>query len=188
MNNSNGIDPSTGLPDLSLLGDDLYWEISKDSKYVEDAPDTYSIKIMQNVLVSKKGFFRGAKYSSQTVGKKTLSRYKSFNELTPEVVSKLSKFIESYSYRFNVDATARELFEKTSKKFLVIKSVNLSHRIYWEDLVEYNLSDDLVQLCALDVYHEVLEDKTKALKKELQTRANDKFLGMYPPNKLGDEK
>lgn len=185
MINGEGIDTSTGLPDLSLLGDDHYWEISKDSKYVKVAPDTYSIKIMRNILISKKGFFREAKYHSQVVGKKTISRYKSFSELTPEVVNKLSKFIESYRYLSGGNNSARKLFEKTDKNFLVYKSVNLSHRIYWEDLVEYNLSDDLVQLCAFDVYHEVLEAKTKALEKVLQTKANDKFLGTYPPNKLG---
>lgn len=183
MNNSNGIDPTTGLPDLSLLGDDLYWEISKDSKYVESAPDTYSIKIMRNVLVCKKGFFREAKYYPQRVGKRMITRFKTYHELTPEVVQKLSKFAESYSR--GVDTTAREVFEETDKMVLVEKSVILAHRIYWEDLVELNLSDDLVQLCAMDLFNELVGEKKKELEKELKRKSNEKYVGKYPPKKIG---
>ena len=183
MNNSNGIDPTTGLPDLSLLGDDLYWEISRNYSGNDCGPDTYSIRIKKNVLVRKKGFFRDAKFIPHTIRSKTISRDKTYHELTPEVVQKLYKFAESY-WR-GVDTTAREVFENTSTMLLVERSVNLTHRIYFEDLIEYNLSDDLVQLCAMDLFNELVEEKKKELEKELKRKTNEKYVGKYPPKKIG---
>lgn len=181
MIDGKSIDPDTGLPDLSLLGDDHYWEIVRSESSVGSYNGTYTLRLMRRIESTR--VLRTDKFTYKVVGKAVIQRKKSFDELSEETIYKLEKYISAC----RITATPEKLFSDYPTTKLLDGSVNLSNRIYSADLMEYNLSEDLVQLCAFNVYHEVLKAKTKALEKELQTRANDKFLGMYPPNKLGSK-
>lgn len=179
MIDGKSIDPSTGLPDLSLLGDDHYWEIVRSESSVGSYNGTYTLQLIRRIVITR--VLRTNKVTYVVVGKAVIQRKKSFDELSEETVHKLEKYISAYK----LPTTPKILFNDYPTTQLIDGSIRLSNRICSVDLMEYNLSEDLIQLCAFNVYHEVLEAKTKALKKELQTKANDKFLGMYPPNKLG---
>lgn len=178
MIDGKSIDPSTGLPDLSLLGDDHYWEIVRSESAVGSYNGTYTIRLMRRIENTR--VLRTDKFTCKVVGKAVIQRKKSFDELSEETVQKLEKFSSAY----RLPMSPKYLFISYPTTKLIDGSVNLSSRIYSADIMEYNLSEDLIQLCAFNVYNEVLESKTRALKKEMQTKANDEFLGMYPPNKL----
>lgn len=178
MLNGEGIDTSTGLPDLSLLGDDHYWEVVRSESFGWYT-GTYTLRLMRKI--KSKRVLRTDKITYNIVGESVIQRKKSFDELSKETVRKLERYISAYK----ITSTPEKLFSDYPTTKLLDGSICLSNRIHSADLMEYNLSEDLIQLCALNVYNEVLESKTRALKKEMQTKANDKFLGTYPPNKLG---
>lgn len=184
MFTGEGIDPATGLPDLSLLGDDHYWEVVPNFEKYDGVPSNYSLRLMREIVKRSAGVFRKEKTETVLVDSVLISRKKTFDELTPKVVDKLSKLIESY--RMGKETSPAWLFNNSTTKYLLGKSFILTNRILEEDIIEFDLSDDLIQLCALDLFSRVLRDKTKSLEESVRAMKNDKYVGVYPPKKLGD--
>lgn len=183
MLTGKGIDPDTGLPDLSLLGDDHYWEVVPNFEKYDGVPSSYTLRLMRKIVKRSAGVFRKEKTETVLVDSILISRKKSFDELTPKVVDKLSKLIESY--RMDTETSPARLYNNSTTKYLLEKTFLLSNKIFEEDIIEFNLSDDLIQLRALDLFNRVLRDKNKSLEESIRTMKNDKYVGVYPPNKLG---
>lgn len=183
MLTGEGIDPTTGLPDLSLLGDDHYWEIVPNIENYDGVPSSYTLRLMRKIVKRSAGVFSREKSETVLVDSVLISRKKSFDELKPEVVDKISKLIESY--RMGTETSPARLFNNSTTKYLLEKTFILTNRILEEDIIEFNLSDNLIQLCAMDLFNRVLRDKNKSLEESVRTMKNDKYVGVYPPNKLG---
>lgn len=180
-----GIDPDTGLPDLSLLGDDHYWEVVPNFEKYDGVPSNYTLRLMRKIVKRSAGVFRKEKTETVLVYSILISRKKFFYELNPEVVDKISKLIESY--RMGIETSPEKLFNNNTTQYLLEKSFILSNRnrILEEDILEFDLSDDLIQLCAMDLFNRVLRDKNKSLEESVRAMKNDKYVGVYPPKKLG---
>lgn len=183
MLTGEGIDPATGLPDLSLLGDDHYWEVIPNIENYDGVPSRYTLRLMRKIVKRSAGIFSREKSETVLVDSILISRRKFFYELNPEVVDKISKLIESY--RMGIGTSPEKTYNNCTTKYLLEKSFILSNRILEEEILEFDLSDDLIQLCAMDLFNMVIRDKTKSLEESVRIMKNDKYVGVYPPNKIG---
>ena len=184
MLTGEGIDPATGLPDLSLLGDDHYWEVIPNIENYDGVPSNYTLRLMRKIVKRSAGIFSKEKSETVLVDSIPISRKKFFYELNPKVVDKISKLIESY--RMGIETSPEKLFNNSTTQYLLEKSFILSSRILEEDIIEFDLSDDLIQLSAMDLFNGVIRDKIKSLEESVRIIKNDKYVGVYPPKKLGN--
>lgn len=175
------IDTMTGLPDLSELGKDYYWEIQPSS----DSQEVLNLHIMKTVhkTVESRSWWR-TKVSSVTEGKYidgiTLVGPKPIDKINTKIIDNIQKYISEEG----LNITLEDFLANPWSNVFKMRESGCNSVIY-RSLVSFEVTDELVLEGANHLYKKLKSSVEEKRRAEELASNNARYVGKYPPKKIG---
>lgn len=176
------IDSDTGLPDLSILGKGYYWEVSPKVSFSGTQRNRYVVKIMRSEFETRrKGLFGTTSVVRLVkVDYLDICRRKTWGEIDKKTIESIKIFMSLSS-----DSDLEKYLSQCNTYDLVERMMLKGSFVTLDDLIMFDLSDELILSCSTDLYNSVIKSHNAKMKQRTRDEKNKKFCGEYPPNKLG---